>query len=169
MWACRVIHKYYTIITTLSSDPLVVSNSTCSLLSYPHITLIIVNTTVQHADLPVYNSVSPYVVVIKWRWKDSTSSDIWYQNTPHFPNISLARSLDSMCIWNSRLMPAWSLTLWSWSFFNAHRMTPSNPPCVFHNLGVPMAVRGVELSLPYPRSPRIDDMYALNFYMIIDC
>ena len=65
LFVCRVTHKYWHTITTLSPDPYAVSEYTHTFLNSLQITLIIVNTTAQHSAVPADYTDSPYVVVTK--------------------------------------------------------------------------------------------------------
>ena len=88
--------------------------------------------------------------------------------TAHFPNRFLAISFASICIWNSRLMPACNLIIWSCSDLDALGKTPMTPSCAFHSLGVRISAKGVNLSLPYLSTPKIGDISILNAVITID-
>ena len=65
LFVCRVTHKYWHTITTLSPDPYAVSEYTHTVLNSLQITLIIVNTKVKQYALPADDTASPYMVVTK--------------------------------------------------------------------------------------------------------
>ena len=166
---CRVPQRYYSTITTLSAKPYAVSDLTLTFWNYLQITLIIVSTTVQHSALPAEYTTSLYLVVTKCKRKASTSASIWAYNNPHLLNSSMSRSLASVCICSSWLIPACNLILWSCSKIYDLGYAPLTPWCAFHNSGFRIAVRGVELSLPPPSPPIIGGISVLNDEMTIYC